>query len=135
MRITVSGIRRALAEREKSGKTPITHSDEDRARLERARTDPKSLLKHGSRAEIVLHLGSGRFLAETMTRTGKSKPTVLRWRDRSEAFFAFLGHAGRGIEPGADARVILDIVSSRTSAEVHEWLEDRPRRRFRFTPP
>ncbi|MDE0305796.1 MAG: IS630 family transposase [Albidovulum sp.] len=51
-------------------------------RLERIRTDPQSFLKHASRAEIILHLGSGRGLAENMRRTGRSNPTVWSWRDR-----------------------------------------------------
>ena len=66
----------------RSRRTRIVLGAEDRERLEKIRTDPHSILKHAWRAEIVLHLGDGCGLAETMRRTGRSKPTVWRWWDR-----------------------------------------------------
>ncbi|MDE0532817.1 MAG: helix-turn-helix domain-containing protein [Albidovulum sp.] len=65
-----------------STRREIEHSGEDRERLERVAGNPGSLQKHVWRARIILDPGSSRGLAETMRRTGKSKPTVRRWRDR-----------------------------------------------------
>ena len=68
------------------GRKPIRQeiklSDGDRKRLEEIASRPQSLEKHALRAGIILELGSGRGLAETMRRTGTSKPTVWRWWDR-----------------------------------------------------
>ena len=66
----------------KSKRQQIVLSRQDRARLERIRTNPQTILKHVQRADIILHLGDGCGLVETMRRTGKSKPTVWRWWDR-----------------------------------------------------
>ena len=66
----------------KSRRTPIVLSEEDRKRLEKIRTDPHSILKHVQRATIILHLGDGLTLSQTMRATGMSKPTVWRWWDR-----------------------------------------------------
>jgi transposase len=66
----------------KSRRTPIVLSEEDRERLERIKTDPHSILKHVLRATIILHLGDGLTLSQTMRATGMSKPTVWRWWDR-----------------------------------------------------
>ena len=63
----------------KSTRTPIVLSAEDRARLKRIRTNPHSLLKHVRRATIVLHLGDGLTLAQTVRVTGMTKPTIWRW--------------------------------------------------------
>ena len=69
----------------RSGRARIVLSGEDRKRLERIRTDPHSILKHARRAAIILELGSGCGLVETMRRTGVAKPTVWRWWDRFPA--------------------------------------------------
>lgn len=68
------------------GRKPIRQeiklSDGDRKRLGEIANHPQSLEKHALRARIILELGSGRGLAETIRRTGTSKPTVWRWWDR-----------------------------------------------------
>ena len=66
----------------KSKRTQIVLSGEERERLERIQTDPHSILKHVRRATIILHLGDGLSLSQTMRATGMSKPTVWRWWDR-----------------------------------------------------
>ena len=66
----------------KSRRTPIILSEEDRERLEKIKSDPHSILKHVLRATIILHLGDGLTLSQTMRATGMSKPTVWRWWDR-----------------------------------------------------
>ena len=66
----------------KSRRTQIVLSEQDRERLERIKTDPHSILKHVQRATIILHLGDGLTLTQTMRATGMSKPTVWRWWDR-----------------------------------------------------
>ena len=60
----------------------IDLSDEERGRLEDVANNPRSVRKHAWRARIIMELGSGCGLAETMRRTGMSKPTVWRWWDR-----------------------------------------------------
>lgn len=55
-------------------------------------------------------------------------------RHRSAEFTAFLDHVAGGIEPGRPVHVILDNVSSHKSAEVREWLKERPDWQFHFTP-
>ncbi|MDE2793168.1 MAG: IS630 family transposase [Paracoccaceae bacterium] len=55
-------------------------------------------------------------------------------RHRSQEFPAFLDPVASGIDPATEVHVILDNVSSHKSAEVHEWLRDRPRWSFHFTP-
>ena len=66
----------------KSRRRQIVLSGEDRERLEKIRTGPHSILKHVQRANIILHLGDGLALSQTMRVAGMSKPTVWRWRDR-----------------------------------------------------
>ena len=66
----------------KSTRQEIKLLDGDRARLEGTAGHPRSPQKHGWRARIILELGSGYGLMETMLRTGMSRPTVRRWRDR-----------------------------------------------------
>ena len=66
----------------KSKRTQIVLRKEDRKRLERIKSDPHSILKHVRRATIILHLGDGLTLSQTMRATGLSKPTVWRWWDR-----------------------------------------------------
>ena len=54
----------------------------DRQRLEEVRAHPQSPQKHVWRARIILTLGAGHGLFETIRRTGVSKLTVWRWWDR-----------------------------------------------------
>ncbi len=75
----------------KSRRTRIVLSEQDRERLEKIKTDPHSILKHVQRATIILHLGDGLTLTQTMRATGMSKPTVWRWWDR------FLGEGVDGL--------------------------------------
>ncbi|MYA87941.1 MAG: IS630 family transposase, partial [Boseongicola sp. SB0662_bin_57] len=56
----------------KSTRQEIELSDGDRERLEDVIGNPRSLQKHVWRARIVMELGSGCGLAETMRRTGMS---------------------------------------------------------------
>ena len=60
----------------------IELSDAERERLEGIMNNPQTLQKHAWRAQIILELGTGCGLVETMRRTGMSKPTVWRWCDR-----------------------------------------------------
>ena len=62
----------------KSTRQEIELFDEDRVRVERITGNPRCPRKHVWRAGIILDLGSGCGLVETMRRTGMSKPTVLR---------------------------------------------------------
>ncbi len=78
-RAVFNGSRTAMA---RSRITRIVLSKEDRKRLEKIKTDPHSILKHVQRASIILHLGDGLTLSQTMRATGMSKPTVWRWWDR-----------------------------------------------------
>ena len=66
----------------KSKGTQIVLREEDRKRLKRIKSDPHSILKHVQRATIILHLGDGLTLSQTMRATGMSKPMVWRWWDR-----------------------------------------------------
>ena len=62
----------------KSTRQEIRLSGEERARLGQITGNPLSPRKHVWRARIILELGSGCGLVETMRRTGMSKPTVRR---------------------------------------------------------
>ena len=52
------------------------------ARLEADQDRSASVRKHVQRATIILHLGAGFTLSQTLRVTGMSKPTVWRWWDR-----------------------------------------------------
>ncbi len=69
----------------KSTRPPVILSAADRQRLEEVRDHPQSLQKHVWRARIILTLGAGHGLFETVRRTGVSKLTVWRWWDRFQA--------------------------------------------------
>ncbi len=62
----------------KSWRARIVLSGEEWERLERIETDPHSILKHVLRATIILQLGDGLTLSQTMRATGMSNPTVWR---------------------------------------------------------
>ncbi len=93
----------------KSTRQEIVLSDADRARLERITRNPRSLRKHVWRARIVPEPGSGCGPAGTIRRTGLSKPTVRRRRDRFLALGVdgLLRDATRppGKKPTPEARV------------------------------
>ena len=65
-----------------SQRPQIILNDTDRHRLDAIIAAPTSPQKHVWRARMILELGAGCGLAETMRRTGLSKPTVWRWWDR-----------------------------------------------------
>ncbi len=74
----------------KSTRPPVILSAADRQHLEEVRDHPQSPQKHVWRARIILTLGAGHGLFETVRRTGVSKFTVWRWWDR----FLEVGMAG-----------------------------------------
>ena len=77
--------------------------------------------------------GTTCLLAALDVATGKVVGRTVG-RHRSEEFLAFLDHVAEGIDPGTPVHVVLDNVSSHKSAEVREWLKDRPDWTFHFTP-
>ena len=111
----------------KSTRQEIDLSDGDRERLEGIVNNPRSLQKHVWRARIVLALGSGRGLAETMRRTGMSKPTVWRWWDRflAEGVDGLLRDATRppGRKPVPEDRVkaVVALAMSPPPEHARHW--------------
>ncbi len=111
----------------KSTRQEIELSAGDRERLEGIVNNPKSLQKHVWRARIVLALGSGRGLAETMRRTGMSKPTVWRWWDRflAEGVDGLLRDATRppGRKPVSEDRVkaVVALAMSPPPEHARHW--------------
>ena len=102
-------------------------SDGERERLEKVAGHPRSLRKHAWRARIVLALGSGHGLMETIRRTGMSKPTVWRWRDRflAEGVDGLLRDATRppGKKPIEEDKVKapVDLAMSPPPAHARHW--------------
>ncbi len=115
---------RAMA---KSGKPEIVLTDGERERLEGIMGNPRSRRKHAWRAHIILELGSGRGLAETMRRTGKSKPTIWRWWDRflDEGVEGLLHDATRppGKKPISEdkAQAVADLAISSPPQHASYW--------------
>ena len=111
----------------KSRKEQITLSDEERARLERLMNHPQTLRKHAWRAHIILELGAGCGLSETMKRTGMSKPTVWRWWDRflAEGVDGLLYDATRppGRAPVAEDKVkaLIALAMSPPPPHASHW--------------
>ena len=111
----------------KSTRQEIDLSAGDRERLEGIVNNPRSLQKHVWRARIVLALGSGRGLAETMRRTGMSKPTVWRWWDRflAEGVDGLLRDATRppGRKPVPEDRVkaVVALAMSPPPEHARHW--------------
>ena len=66
----------------KSTRKQIVLTHEERTRLEHIASHPGTPQKHVWRAHIILTLGDGNGLVDTMRQTGRSKPTVCRWWDR-----------------------------------------------------
>ncbi len=88
-----------------------------------AETRTRDCRRNGTTCLLAaLDVATGRVVGQTVER------------HRSAEFTAFLDHVAEGIEPGTPVHVILDNVSSHKSAEVHEWLRDRPDWTFHFTP-
>ena len=110
-----------------SRKTQITLSDAERARLERIRNHPQTPRKHAWRAHIILELGAGCGLVETMRRTGMSKPTVWRWWDRflAAGVDGLLRDATRlpGRAPVAEDKVkaLIALAMSPPPAHASHW--------------
>ena len=111
----------------KSTRTEIRLSDGERKRLERVAGHPRSLRKHAWRARIVPGLGSGLGLMGTIRRTGMSKPTVWRWRDRflAEGVDGLLRDATRppGKKPIKEDKVKapVDLAMSPPPAHARHW--------------
>ena len=111
----------------KSRRTSIVLSDEDRERLERIKTNPHSILKHVRRATIILHLGDGLTLSQTMRATGMSKPTVWRWWDRFlvEGVDGLLrdipGRRGRKPISEEKARKLIELAMSPPPEHRSHW--------------
>lgn len=88
-----------------------------------ARTRTHDYRRHGTTCLLAaLDVATGKVVGRTAGR------------HRSAEFTAFLDHVAGGIEPGRPVHVILDNVSSHKSAEVREWLKERPDWQFHFTP-
>ena len=111
----------------KSTRTETGLSDGQRKRLERVAGHPRSLRKHAWRARIVLALGSGHGLVETIRLTGMSKPTVWRWRDRflAEGVDGLLRDATRppGKKPIKEDKVkeLIDLAMLPPPAHARHW--------------
>ena len=111
----------------KSTRTEIRLSDGERKRLEQVAGHPRSLQKHAWRARIVLALGAGHGLVETIRRTGMSKPTVWRWWDRflAEGVDGLLRDATRppGKKPIKEDKVkeLIDLAMSPPPAHARHW--------------
>ena len=108
----------------KSKKTQFTLSDEER---ERRMNHPQTPRKHAWRAHIILELGAGCGLSETMRRTGMSKPTVWRWWDRflAEGVDGLLHDATRppGRAPVAEdrAKALIALAMSPPPPHASHW--------------
>ena len=66
----------------KSTREQIVLTLEERARLEHMTNHPGTSRKHVWQANIILMLGDGNGLVDTMRQTSRSKTTVWRWWDR-----------------------------------------------------
>ena len=111
----------------KSTRQAIELSDGDRERLEDVISNPRSLQKHVWRARIVLELGSGCGLSETMRRTGMSKPTVWRWWDRflAEGVDGLLRDAtrppGKKPVPEEQVKALIALAMSPPPEHARHW--------------
>ena len=111
----------------KSTREKIKLSKEERERLERIVSKPMSPQKYVHRARIILELGSGCGLVETMRRTGKSKPTVWRWWDRflEKGVDGLLRDATRpsGKAPTSEEKVreLVELVMKSPPENARHW--------------
>ena len=87
----------------------------------------------GTRTRDCRRCGTTCLLAALDIAIGRVAGSMIE-RHRPEDFRAFLDHVADGTVPGTKVRAILDNVSARKSAEVHEWLKRHPDRTFHFTP-
>ena len=111
----------------RSRRTRIVLSGQDRARLEKIRTGPHSILKHVQRASIILHLGDGLTLSQTMRATGMSKPTVWRWWDRflvegvDGLLYDIPGKTGRKPVSQEKVRQVIELAMSPPPEHSSHW--------------
>ena len=111
----------------KSTRQEIRLSDEDRERLRRIMCNRRSPQKHVWRAGIILELGSGCGLVETMRRTGMSKPTVWRWWDRflAEGVDGLLRDAtrppGKKPVPEGQVQALVALAMSPPPEHARHW--------------
>ena len=91
------------------------------------RTYPHSILKHVQRASIILHLGDGLTLSQTMRATGVSKPTVWRWWDRfllegvDGLLYDIPGRAGRKPVSQEKVRQVIELAMSPPLEHSSHW--------------
>ena len=104
----------------KTTREQIKLSDVEREQLVRVTKNPKSMMKHVWRAQIILELASGCGLAETTRRTGKSKQTVCLWWDR------FLEKRVEGLLPDAVRPPVKGPVSEEKMSELVALARSRP---------
>ncbi len=110
-----------------STRPEIRLPDTDRTRLEHIVSHPRSPRKHVWRARIILALGDGCGLVETMRRTGLSKPAVWRWRDRflSEGVEGLLRDAtrppGKQPIPAATVQAVINLAMSPPPPNRRHW--------------
>ena len=111
----------------RSSGTPVTLTEEDRKRLEGIMKNPQSRRKHAWRADIILNLGAGFGPSETRRRTGKSIPTIQRWRKRflAEGVDGLLYDAtrppGRAPIPGERAKALIEVAMSPPPPHLSHW--------------
>ena len=106
--------------------TTIRQRPEDRERLEAVVADRNSPQKHVWRARIILLLADGLGPRAVQRRTGKSQPTIRRWRER------FLAEGVAGLRrdktrpPGAALDGYLEARGERRAAPppTREELEE-----------
>ena len=110
-----------------STRPEIRLPDTDRTRLEHIVSHPQSPQKHVWRARIILALGDGCGLVETMRQTGLSKPTVWRWWDRflSEGVDGLLRDAtrppGKTPIPADRIQAVIDLAMSPPPPNRSHW--------------
>ena len=129
--VSAAVMRPAAGETGPMGRKPtrrrIELSDGDRERLERIAGSPGSVQRDVWRARIILELGAGCGLAETMRRTGMSKPTVWRWHDRFLAegvdglFRDIRRRRGRSPVPEEKVRELIGLAMSPPPAHSGHW--------------
>ena len=112
----------------KSRRTRIVLNGEYRARPERIRSGPHSILKHVRRATIILQLGDGLTLSRTMQATGMPKPTVRCWWGRflvegvDGLLYVIPGETGRKPVSQEKAREAIEL-AMRPSAHCSHWTQ------------
>ena len=111
----------------KSTRRQISLTSVERTELEGIINNPRSLQKHVLRARIILVLGAGHNLTETVNLTGRCKVTVWRWWDRflKEGVEGLLHDASRppGKPPIPKDRVkaLIDLAMSTPPKHASHW--------------